>query len=214
MGPCNVIFYILLLYSHFLSVNICDVTHTKQPTAGYRCVASPSTELTLWKTDHPQCMLKCLQLKTCHYIFHNYGISRCDLGSDKCEFFAPVDDVTVSVFGPPRDTCVRWGSRQEHWRVPVELHYLGYLIFLARITRDDTLLLGKFHREWGGQHFGPTTKVRDSDQCKKQIKTLNFSPRTPPVPCCGCPIRLVGYFQLGLSVEGSSRMGPPRMPVK
>ena len=131
MGPFNVIFNIILLYSHFLFVNVCDVTHTKQPTAGYRCAASSNTELTLWKTDRHQCVLKCLQLKTCHYINHNYGISRCDLGSDKCESFAPVDDVTVSVFGPPRDTCVRWGSRQEHERVPVQLKYLGYLKFFG-----------------------------------------------------------------------------------
>ena len=35
--------------------------------------------------------------------------------------------------------------------VSVELQYLGCVIYLARITIHGTLLVGKFHREWGGQ---------------------------------------------------------------
>ena len=47
---------------------------------------------------------------------------------------------------------VRWGSRQEHGRVPVELIYRRIIIHLARIKTDDALVVGKFHANLGG-HF-------------------------------------------------------------
>ena len=137
-------FRILLLCSHFLSVNVCDVKYTKQPLYRNRCVPSSNTEVSLRQTDRPQCMWKCLKLKTCRYINHNAGTGQCDLGLDKCESLEPAVGVTVNVFGPPRDVCVQWGPRHQHGRVPVEVQFLGKVIYLARILTGNSLLVGKF----------------------------------------------------------------------
>ena len=121
MGALMAIFYILHLCWHFLSVTTCDVKYTYQPRYGYRCVTSSDTEINLLQTDRPQCVWKCLKLKTCQYINHNVDTGQCDLGLDKCASLVPAVGVTCSAFGPPRDTCVLWSSRQEHGHVPVEI---------------------------------------------------------------------------------------------
>ena len=148
MGIFNVIFHILLLCSHFLSANVCDVEYTKQPTNGHRCVASSNTEVTLRQTDRPQCMLKCLQLKTCRYINHNYDTGQCDLGLDKCESLVPAIGVEVNVLGPHRDACEHWAPRQRLGHVLVEVRIPGDVMYLARIKIDKTLLVGKFINGW------------------------------------------------------------------
>ena len=150
MGPFNVTFHILLLCSRFLSVDVCDVKYTKQPTDGHRCVTSPNTEVTLWQTERPQCIWKCLKLKTCRYINHNHDTIQCDLGLDNCESLVPAVGVATSVSGPPRDTCVHWGLRHELGRVPVEERFLQNVIYLVRIRRENTLLVGKFNPFVGG----------------------------------------------------------------
>ena len=148
MGPFNVIFHILLVY--FLPVNVCDVTYTKQPTDGHRCVAISNAAVTLRQTHRPQCIWRCLKLQTCRYINHNHATGQCELGLDKCESLVPAVGAVVSFFGPPRDTCVHWGLRQEPGRVPVEEQFLGNVIYLARMRRENTLLVGKFNPFAGG----------------------------------------------------------------
>ena len=178
MGIMIITFHILLLCSHSLSAVACDVKYTKQPSYGNRCVPSSYAEVTLWQTDCPQCVLKCLKLKTCRYINHNYGTGQCDLGLDKCETLVPAVGIAINAFGPPRDTCVRWGSMQGHGRVPVELQYGGIVIYVARITMGDALVVGKFHVNLGGQFWAnnegvKTGPVYETDQ---DIEILTMDP--------------------------------------
>ena len=166
MGPFNGMLHLFLLCSHILSVNVCYIRYTKQPTAGHRCVASSNTEVTLRQTARPQCVWRCLNLNTCRYINHNYNTGQCDLGLDKCESLVPAIGVVVSVFGPPRDVCVHWGSRHEPGRVVVELQFSNNIRYLARIAKDDTVLVGKFNPKFGrfygnneGERVGPVLET-------------------------------------------------------
>ena len=160
MNIFQVKFHILLLCCHFLAITTCDVRYTRQPIDGHRCVATSNTEITLWSTHHPQCVWKCLTLKTCRYINYNYATGQCDLGLGMCESLVPAIGVAVRAFGPPRDTCVHWGSREMHGRVPVELQELNKVIYLARVTRDDALLVGKFESSYGGRFWANDEGVR------------------------------------------------------
>ena len=121
-----------------MSINACAVKYTKPPMCGHRCIARSDTTITLWQKDHPGCMLKCVQLKICHYINYNYDTGQCDLDLDKCESLIPSVGVTLNVFGAARDNCIHWGPRQQHGRVAVELQEQGYVMYLAWIATDDT----------------------------------------------------------------------------
>ena len=207
MDTLNAIFHILLLCSHALSITACDVKHTSEPRYGNHVVASPNTEETLCQTDRPQCVWKCLILKTCRYINHNYDAGQCDLGLDMCESLGPALGITVSAFGPPRDTCVHWGSRQEHGRVPVEVRFLGKIIYLARMITDDTLLVGKFNPGDGwfwanneGVRVGP---VLETDQ---DIEFLTMHPACtlPWMPHMAGGLLPTGTVSGGLLPDGST----------
>ena len=196
MGTLNALFHILLVCSHSLSIPACDVNYTNQPRYGYRCVTSSNTEVTLWQTDRPQCVWKCLKLKTCHYINHNYDTGQCDLGLNKCESLVPVTGISVSVFGPPRDNCVLWATGQESGRVSVELQFRGKVIHLARMTTNNILLIGKFIPATGtfwanneGERVGP---VRESDQ---DIELLLMDP--------ACTLSWMPYMAGGLLPVGA-----------
>ena len=207
MDPFSGMFHVLLLCSHFLFVNVCYVTYTQQPTAGHRCVASLNTELTLWHTDRPQCVWRCLKLKTCRYINYNYETRQCDLGPDKCESLVPAVGVAVSVFGPPRDTCVHWGSRHEHGRVVVELQFPNNIRYLARIAKDDNVLVGKFNPKFGnfygnngGERVGP---VLETDQ---DIEFLTMDPTCTLtwMPYTAGGLLPFGVVSGGLLADGST----------
>ena len=196
MGILTMTLHILLLCSHSLSAFACDVIYTMQPSYGNRCVASSNTEVSLWQTDRPQCVWKCLKLKTCRYINHNHGTGQCDLGLDKCESLIPAVGIAVNAFGPPRDTCVRWGSRQEHGRVPVELQN-SRIIYLARITTDDALVVGKFHVNPSGQFWAnnegvPIGPVYETD---RDIEFLTMEPT--------CTLPWMPYTAGGILPDGA-----------
>ena len=206
MGLFNVSFYILLLCSNFPSVNVCEVKYTKQPTDGHRCVASSNSEVSL-RQDRPQCIWRCLKLQTCRYINHNYDTGQCDLGLDKCESLVPAVGVAVSVFGPPRDTCVLWSSRQEHEHVPVEVQYPGATVrHLARIKTYDSLLVGKFLPENGiffanneGENVGP---IHEADQ-DIEILTMDPACTLTWMPYTAGGLLPVGAISGGLLPDGS-----------
>ena len=141
MVKFQVLFYILLLCTQSLTPTACDVKHTKEPLYGYHCVAKPNTEITASQKD---CVLQCLRKNECHYISHNYGTDQCNLGLDKCESLVPVIGGAVNVFGPPRDTCVHWGSRDESGREPIEVWNDIFNLYLARLLIGDALVVGKF----------------------------------------------------------------------
>ena len=202
MGIFNVIFHILLLCSHLLSANVCDVEYTKQPTNGHRCVASSNTEVTLRQTDRPQCMLKCLQLKTCRYINHNYDTGQCDLGLDKCESLVPAIGVEVNVFGPHRDACEHWAPRQRLGHVLVEVSIPGDVMYLARIKIDKTLLVGKFINGWfWGNNEGVRVEIYEAENV--DFLTMNPACTLAWIPYTAGDLLPVGAISGGLLPHGS-----------
>ena len=182
-------------------MDVCDIKYTKQPTTGHHCVASSNAELTLWQTDHPHCVWSCLKLKTCCYINHNYNTGQCDLGLDKCESLVPAVGVVVSVFGPPRDSCVLWSSKQEHRYVPIEVQDPGGKVrHLARIKTCDSLLVGKFLPETGvifanneGEVVGPILEL-DQD--------IEFLTMDPACTLTWMPYTAGGLLPVGVISEG------------
>ena len=169
-----VISYVLILLSQSLYVTSCSHKYTREPLCGQHCATHLDSVVAVQQTDRPQCVLKCMELGTCHYINHNHVTRQCDLGLTKCESLIPVDSGVVNAFGPPRDTCVHWGSSQEPGRVPVEIPGQDRL---ARIKIGDTLLVGKFDisREqfWAnneGVQVGPVY------QTEQDIEFLTINP--------------------------------------
>ena len=138
MGIFRVMFHALLLCSQCLRCEACDFRFTKDPLIGHFCTGTSNTQITLWNTDHPRCMLSCIVIKTCRYINHNYATNQCILGLDQCETLLPMVGGTVNVLGPLRDTCLSWGSKNEPGRDPVNLP-----IRVARELRDGVLVVGK-----------------------------------------------------------------------
>ena len=207
MDIFQVIFHILISCSHTLSIIACDVKYTKQPIYGYRCVATSNTGIiTQWRSNRSRCAWECLKIKTCRYINHNYDTGQCGLGLGKCESLVPTVDVAVSAFGPPRDTCVHWGSIQEHGRVPVEVQDRK-VRYLARIKTQDTLLVGKFRPESGtflanneGESVGP---IHESDQ-RIEFLTMDSACTLPWMPYAAGAILPAGAIGGGLLPDGST----------
>ena len=141
MDTFQVIFHVLLLFFQPLNVGACVSKYSKKPLYGYRCTDSSNTEVTVSQTDRPQCVWKCLKSEMCHYLNHHHDTRQCVLGLGMCESLKPAIGFTINAFGPPRDSCLHWGSRQEPGRIPVEIPGMSYL---ARITVGNTLLIGKF----------------------------------------------------------------------
>ena len=166
IGALQTLFQILLFRIQSLFVTAGNARYTKQPIYGHRCIAS--TNITLWQTKRPQCVWKCLGLKTCQCINHNHGTGQCDLGLGKCESLEPTVGSAVNVFGPPRDNCVRWGSKHDPGRVPVQMSFDRFDLYLARIMINDILLIGslisKNRMFWAnneGYRVGP---IQETDQ--------------------------------------------------
>ena len=169
-----VTFYVLMLLSQSLYVTACPHKYIQKPLFGYHCVTRLDSMVTAQQTDRPQCVWKCLILETCHNINHNHVTRQCDLGLSKCESLIPVDGGVVNVFGPPRDTCVHWGSSQEPGRVPVEI---PGQVRLARIKIGDALLVGKFtinnEKFWANNEGIQVGPVYETDQ---DIEFLTVDP--------------------------------------
>ena len=142
MDTFRVIIYVLIFSSQVLCANACSQKFAQEPLCDHHCVSRPDSVVTVQQTDRPQCVWKCLTLEACQYINHNHATRQCDLGLSKCESLIPVFGVVVNAFGPPRDTCVHWGSSQVPGRVPVEIPGQDRL---ARIIYFNTFVVGKFN---------------------------------------------------------------------
>ena len=207
MDTFQVIFHILISCSLTLSIIACDVKYTKQPIYGYRCVATSNTEIvTQWRTNRLRCAWKCLKMKMCRYINHNYDTGQCDVGLDKCESLVPAFGVAFSAFGPPRDTCVHWGSRQENGRLPVEVQDRNAR-YLARIKTQDTLLVGKFRPESGmflanneGERVG---SIHESDH-DVEFLTMDPACTLPWMPYTAGAILPAGVISEGVLPDRST----------
>ena len=176
MDTYQVVFHVLLLFSRSLSVGACISKFTKKPLYGYRCTDSSNTEVIVLQTDRPQCQWKCLRLEMCRHVNHNHYTAQCILGLGKCEALAPAFGYAVNAIGPPRDSCLHWGSRQDPGRVPVEIPGVSYL---ARIRKGKTLLIGKFDispaRFWGNNEGVVVGPEYDTNR----IEFLTVDPACP-----------------------------------
>ena len=164
MDTFQVIFHVLLLFSQPLSVGACVSKYSNRPLYGYRCTDSSNTGVTVSQTDRPQCVWKCLKSEMCHYLNHHHDTRQCVLGLGRCDTLTPAIGFTINAFGPPRDSCLRWGSRQEPSRSLVEIPGLSCLV---RITAGNILLIGKFDMApwetfWAnneGVRLGPLSEI-------------------------------------------------------
>ena len=87
------------------------MVYTKLPLMGYRCVMdNPSDLLTFANTDTPQCVWRCLSLKTCVVVNHNGLVDTCELAMQRCDRLEAHPDFSVSVCGVDRSNCVHWIS--------------------------------------------------------------------------------------------------------
>ena len=127
-------------------------------------------------------------------------------GSGQVWVFVPTVGVAVSAFGPPRDTCVHWGSIQEHGRVPVEVQ-VRKVRYLARIKTQDTLLVGKNRPESGtflanneGESVDP---IHESDQ-HIEFLTMDSACTLPWMPYTAGAILPNGAIGGGLLPDGST----------
>ena len=155
----------ILLYLYLGFTYTCKISYTKEPTYNYRCVASSGTDVTLYHTDFPQCLLRCLR-NQCRYVNHNSNNDQCELGYGKCEYLKADVGFMVNIFGLPRDDCLHWGSIDEPGRVPIQGYQGTRIIYAARIVSNNSLLLGKFHHPafWAnnkGVRIGP---IYENDQ--------------------------------------------------
>ena len=109
---------------------------------------------------------------------HNHENVQCVLGLGKCESLAPAIGFSVNAFGPSRDSCLHWGSKQEHDHVLIET--TGKTC-LARIAIGNTLLIGKFvvaplNTFWANNEGAQLVPVSETDQ---DIEFLSVDPACP-----------------------------------
>ena len=150
------------MYLYSILVTACDPRHTNRPLYGLRCVSTVTANMR--QAAHPQCVWRCLRMKTCHYINHNSDTGECELGLGQCESLQSAAGFAVSVFGSPRLGCLRWGSNQEPGSVTVRVAAGN----VARIVSVDTVLIGNSYPRSGqfwsnmeGVSVGP---IREVDQ--------------------------------------------------
>ena len=136
----------------------CEIRNAIEPHHGLRCLTTARTSA--WQTAHPQCIWRCLQMKTCHFINYNSDTGQCELGMGQCESLQPVAGLMVNAFGPPKHGCLYWGSNQISGWGPVQER--NGVIYLARIVSGDVVLIGKlntqkgeFRGNRGGLNVGP-----------------------------------------------------------
>ena len=204
MSTFHILFYIHLLCTQTLSHTVCDVKHTTEPLYGYHCVASGNTEISMSQKDG---VLRCLLEKTCYYINYNYGTDQCHLGLDRCGSLVPVIGGAVQVFGPPQDTCVLWGSRDESGRQSIEVPNDGFVMYLARVMIGDILIVGIVKAQHGyfvanneNVRVGP---IRETDH------KIEFCTVDPACTLLWIPYRAGGILPDGVISGGRLADGSP-----
>ena len=154
----------------------CETRNAMEPRHGLRCLTTASAST--WQAAHPQCVWRCLQMKTCHYINYDSDTRQCELGMGQCESLQTAAGFMVNVFGPPRHDCLYWGSNQISGWVPVQER--NGKIYLAPIVSADVVLVGKLNTQKGdfwGKNGG--VKVGPINVNDKYIEILSKDPVCP-----------------------------------
>ena len=88
------IFPVWWIMNHSCSVGVCKTRNIINRFHGLRCMTTANTAV--WQTAHPQCVWRCLRMKTCRYINHNSATGQCELGLGQCESLQPAAGVLVN----------------------------------------------------------------------------------------------------------------------
>ena len=184
-------------------VNACETKLTTRPLEGFRCVTNGNT--VLWVTTHPQCVWRCLQMKTCHYINHNSDTGQCELGLDECESLQPAAGVMVNGYRPSSHGCLHWGSALGAGLAPVQI--MGGYRYVARFGGNDVIPVGSFtttrrdfYANMEGEFIGP---IYESDK-NLEILTRNTACQVPWKPyTAGEPLPF-GAVSGGRLTDGSA----------
>ena len=146
-----------------VSIIACDLSHTSSHLHGFRCVTIATTNV--WQTAHPQCVWRCLWMKTCRYINHNSATGQCELGLGQCEYLQPAVGIMVNAFGPLQHDCIYWRSSKKPEGVPFR-DKNGFRL-LARLegghvpTGSFNEIKREFWTNLEGEHIGP---ISEEDQ--------------------------------------------------
>ena len=154
------LFILSMLYMHVVCGFGCETSYTKKPLYGFRCIGQVTTEVSIWQADRPQCVWRCSSMTTCHYINHNPVTGQCEVGLERCEDLEPAPGIMVNVYGPPRQKCLHWGSKEEPGRVTIKWDG-AKIVYLARTLYSNALVVGKsvkngkYFANMEGQLIGP-----------------------------------------------------------
>ena len=133
--------FLIYMYFKLAMLMAYESRYTTRPIHGLRCQAT--ARIDVWETARPQCVWRCLRMKTCRYINHKSDIGRCELGLGQCESLQQAAGYVVNAFGPPRHGCILWGSRQNSGWVPIQEK--NGEIYVARIVYGDAVVIGKWN---------------------------------------------------------------------
>ena len=152
------LFILSMLYMHVVCGFGCETSYTKKPLYGFRCIGQVTTEVSIWQADRPQCVWRCSSMTTCHYIKHNPVTGQCEVGLERCEDLEPAPGIMVNVYGPPRQKCLHWGSKEEPGRVTIK--WDGAKIVYLALTRTDPRPASR--ASGGSEFFHTKNSVVDS----------------------------------------------------
>ena len=167
MGSILTQFRVILLYLYLGCTETCNILHTKQPTYNYRCVASPSTDVALYRADFPQCVWRCLRNTLCRYINHTSITGTCKLGFGQSDYLKADVGFMFNIFELPRNDCLLWGSCDEPGLVPIQAYLGSQMLYVARIVSKNILLIGKYrnvNRDFWANREGARVHVHETNQ--------------------------------------------------
>ena len=184
-------------------VNACESRTTTTPLHGLRCLTN--TSIAVLQAAHPQCVWRCLWMKTCRYINHNSATGQCELGSGPCESLEPTAGVLMNAFGPPRHGCLHWVPSQGTEGLRIQI--TGRESYAARITSGDVVLFGTFFSEgqrqfWANKEGVSIGPVFETDQ-DIEILTVDATCPLPWMPYTASEPLPVGAVIGGRLADGS-----------
>ena len=131
----------------------------------------------IWLAARPQCVWRCLRMKSCRYINHNSDTGQCELGLGHCESLQTAAAVMVNAFGPPRDACLHWGSSKEPGLVPFQIRS-G--VYVARAFSGDAVVIGQLFSGSGYYGANPNgTKIGPIYEANSDLEVLTKDAACP-----------------------------------
>ena len=126
---------------------MCDIENCLH-LMGYRCVMDNLSDLlTFANTARPQCVWRCLSLKTCMVVSHKGVDDICELAMQRCDRLEAHADFSINVYGIHRGECVYWISVTSYDQQKAVIFPQGgngtSKIAVSRIVRNTRVYPGK-----------------------------------------------------------------------